>query len=62
MENLTQDEINFIKNYFKNVGKIWNEYFNGRLTMSMFSMSQTKREIELNFYRSELNRIRLKMK
>lgn len=62
MENLTKTEIEFLNNYFKNVGKIWTEYFNGKSTMGMFRMSQTKREFYLNEYRSELNKIRRKLK
>ncbi len=61
MENLTKTEIEFLNNYFKNVGKIWTEYFDGKSTMGMFRMSQTKREFYLNEYRSELNKIRRKL-
>lgn len=61
MEKLTKTEREFIENYFKNVGKIWTEYFDGKSTMNMFRLSQTKREILLNSYRSELNRIRRKI-
>lgn len=62
MDKLTKTEREFVENYFQVVGSIWQEYFDGRSTMSMFSMSQTKREIKLNFYRSKLNEILRKIK
>lgn len=62
MENLTKVEREFLSNYFKIVGEIWDEYFDGKSTMSMFSMSQTRREVELNFNRSKLHEILRKIK
>lgn len=59
--NLTKDERDFLNQYFIKVGSIWTEYFDGKSTMKMFRLSQTKREIELNFMRDRLHQILRKM-
>ena len=62
MENLTQSEREFLKQYFINIGSIWTEYFDDRSTMKFMGMSTNKREKLLTVYRDELNRIRRKIK
>lgn len=62
MEKLTQTEREFLRSYFNKVSSIWSEYFYGKSTMAMFRMSVNKREILLDEFRVELNRIRRKIK
>jgi hypothetical protein len=59
---LSKIDRNFLANYFTNVGSIWEEYFDGKSTMKMFSMSQKEREKQLSVNRDRLHEILLKMK
>lgn len=59
-DKLSKTDREFLNKYFELTNSIWTEYFDGKSTMKMFRMSQTKREIELNYLRDKLHQILLK--